>query len=84
MSAVELGWSRMSGRRASGTSRPSLGAQVLAVFYFISSGKLLFKKCLEKRLDIPDILLSGIRSLLIYFVRGGKTIGLCLWTQELD
>ena len=28
------GWSRMSGRRTSGTSRPSLGVQVLAVIAF--------------------------------------------------
>ena len=31
-----FGWLRMSGRRMSGTSRPSLGAQVLAVLSFIS------------------------------------------------
>ena len=31
-----IGWSQMSGRRTSGTSRPSLGAQVLAVSSFIS------------------------------------------------
>ena len=31
-----IGWSRMSGRRTSGSSRPSLGVQVLAVFSFIS------------------------------------------------
>ena len=29
----------MSGRRTPGTSRPSLGAQVLAVFSFIKEGK---------------------------------------------
>ena len=34
----------MSGRRTSGTSRPSLGAQVHAVFSFISYGKSQFKK----------------------------------------
>ena len=33
---LKFGWSQMSGRRTSGTSRPSLGAQVLAVFSFIS------------------------------------------------
>ena len=33
---VLIGWSRMSGRRTSGSSRPSLGVQVLAVFSFIS------------------------------------------------
>ena len=32
----DFGWSRMSGRRTSGSSRPSLGVQVLAVFSFIS------------------------------------------------
>ena len=32
----KLGRSRMSGRRTSGSSRPSLGVQVLAVFSFIS------------------------------------------------
>ena len=30
----------MSGRRASGTSKPSLGVQVLAVFSFMSLGKI--------------------------------------------
>ena len=54
----------MSARRTSGTSRPSLGAQVLAVFSFISKGKSQFKKCLGKRLDFPDILLPDIRGLL--------------------
>ena len=34
--ATLLGWSRMSGRRTSGSSRPSLGVQVLAVSSFIS------------------------------------------------
>ena len=41
-------------RRSSGTSRPSLGAQVLAVFSFISKGKSQFEKCLGKRLEVPD------------------------------
>ena len=31
-SSARIGWSRMSGRRTSGTSRPSLGVQVLTVF----------------------------------------------------
>ena len=38
-----LGWSRMSERRTSGSSRPSLRVQVLAVFSFISLGKSQFK-----------------------------------------
>ena len=33
---VLIWWSRMSGRKTSGKSRPSLGAQVLAVFSFVS------------------------------------------------
>ena len=53
----------MSGRRTSGTSRPSLGAQVLAVFSSFPSGKGQFKKCLGKRLEVPDILLPDIRGL---------------------
>ena len=61
MGGVIFGWSRTSGRRTSGTSRPSPGAQVLAVFAFISWGKSHFKKCLGKRLEVPDI-----RGLLIY------------------
>ena len=35
-SGLTIGWSRMSGRRTSGTSRPSLGVQVLALFSFVS------------------------------------------------
>ena len=62
-----MGWSRMSGRKASGTSRPSLGAQVLAVFSFISYGESQFKKCLGKGLAVPDILLPDIRVLLKAF-----------------
>ena len=54
----------MFGRRTSGTSRPSLGAQVLVVFSFIPWGKSHFKKCLGKRLEVPDILLPDIRGLL--------------------
>ena len=53
-----IGWSRMSGRRTSGTSKPSLGAQVFAVFSFIFLWKSRFKSCLGKRLGVPDILLS--------------------------
>ena len=49
----------------SGTSRPSLGAQVLAVFSFVSKEKSQFRKCLGKRLEVPDILLPDIRSLPI-------------------
>ena len=55
----------MSGRRTSGSSKPSLGVQVLAVFSFISWGKSQFKKCLGKRLEVPDILLPDIRGLLM-------------------
>ena len=54
----------MSGRRTSGGSIPSLGVQVLADFSFISLGKSQFKRCLEKRLEVPDILLPDIRGLL--------------------
>ena len=50
-----IGWSRMSGRRTSRTSRLSLGGQVLAVFSFISSRTSQFKKCLGKCLEVPDI-----------------------------
>ena len=63
------GWLQMSGRRMSGNSRPSLGAQVFAVFSFIAKGKSLFKKCLGKRLEVPDILLPDIHGLLI---QGGR------------
>ena len=34
--SARIGWSQMSGRRMSGASRPSLGAQVLAIFAFNS------------------------------------------------
>ena len=51
----------MSGRRTSGTSRPSLGVQVLALFSLISWRKLQFEDCLGKRLEVPDILLPDIR-----------------------
>ena len=54
----------MAGRRTSGSSRPSLGVRVLAVFSFISWGKSQFKQCLGKRLEVPDVLLPGIRGLL--------------------
>ena len=63
----------MSGRRTSGSSRPGLGVQVLAVFSFISWGKSQFKKCLGKRLEVPDILLPDIRGLLILGEKGRKT-----------
>ena len=33
---LDFGWSQMSGRRTSGSSRTSLGGQVFAVFSFIS------------------------------------------------
>ena len=46
----------MSGRRASGSSRPSLGVQVLLSFPF--------KKCLGEHLEVPDIRLADIRGLL--------------------
>ena len=54
----------MSGRRTSGSSRPSLGVQVLAVFSFVSRGKSQFEKCLGEHLELPDILLPDIRGLL--------------------
>ena len=54
----------MSGRRTSGSSRPSLGVQVLAVFSFISWGKPQFKKSLGKHLEVPDVLLPDICGLL--------------------
>ena len=54
----------MSARRTSGTSKPNLGAQILAFFSFISYQKSQFKKCLG-RLDVPDILLPDVRGLLI-------------------
>ena len=67
-SASEIfGWSRTSGRRTSGSSRPSVGVQVLAVFSFISYGKSQFEKFLAKHLEVPDILLPDIRGLLRYF-----------------
>ena len=47
--SATVGWSRMSGRRTCGSSRPSLGVQVLAVFSYISQGKSQFKKCLGTR-----------------------------------
>ena len=53
----------MSGRRTSGTSRLSLGVQVLAAFSSISEGKWQFKECLGKRLEVPDILLTDVRGL---------------------
>ena len=59
----------MSGRRTSGSSRPSLGVQVLVVFSFISQGKSQFKRCLGKCLEVPDILLPDIRGLLIFKFR---------------
>ena len=62
-----FGESRMSGKRTSGTSSPSLGAQVLAVFAFISWGRSELKKCLGKRLEVPDILLPDIRALLTFW-----------------
>ena len=55
----------MSGRRTSGSSGPSPGVQVLAVFSFVSLGNSQFKKkCLGKCLEVPDILLPDIRGLL--------------------
>ena len=45
-------------------SRPSLGAQVLAVFSFISSGKSHFKKLSGKTLEVPDTLLPDICGIL--------------------
>ena len=54
----------MSGRRTSGSSRPRLGVHVLAGFSFISWGKSQFKKCLEKRPEVPDTLFPDIRGIL--------------------
>ena len=45
----------MSGRRTSGSSRPSLGVQVLAVFFLHFLGKLQIEKCLGEHLEVPDI-----------------------------
>ena len=59
-----FGWSRMSGRRTSGSSRASLGGQVLAAFSFISLGKFTVQKYLGERVEVPDILLPDIRGLL--------------------
>ena len=83
-----FGWPRMSGRRTFGSSRPSLGVQVPATFSFISSGKSQFKKCLGKRLEVPDILLPDIRGRLFLgwtshghlgvirvYVQGQKSMG---------
>ena len=39
-----IGRPRMSGRRTSGSSRPSLGVQVLAIFSFIFLGKIAVQK----------------------------------------
>ena len=52
------------GRRTSGSSKPSLGVQALAVFFFISDGKSQFEKCLGEHPEVPDILLPDIRGLL--------------------
>ena len=49
----------------SGSSRPSLGVQVLAAFSFISLRKSQFKKCLGNRLEVPDILLPDVHGLWI-------------------
>ena len=50
----------MSGRSTSGTSGPSLGDQVLALFSFISS-EIAVQKHLGKRVEVPDIFLPDIR-----------------------
>ena len=52
----------MSGRRTAGTSRPSLGVQVLAVLHFL--GKITVQLSLGKHLEVPDICLPDIRGLL--------------------
>ena len=57
----------MSGRRTSGTSRPSLGVQVLAVFSFLLR-KSQFDKCLGEHVEVPDIRLPDIRTLLNFRV----------------
>ena len=66
--ATSIGRSRMSGRRTSGSSRPSLGVQVLAVFSFISWGKSQFEIFLGEHLEVPDILLPDIRGILNPFI----------------
>ena len=86
---IPFGWSRMSGRRTSGTSRLSLGGQVLAVFFFIFEGKSQFKKCLGKRLEVPDILLLDICGLLTLDppksgTRVQKTERRYLYTEQMD
>ena len=62
--AVDRGWSLKSGRKMSGTSRPSLGHEVCALFSFISlgllsfprpKGKPQFKKNLGIHLKVPEI-----------------------------
>ena len=58
----------MSGRRTSGSSRPSLGVQVLIFLSFIFQGKSQFEKCLGEHLEVPDILLADIRGLLTDFL----------------
>ena len=72
---------RMSGRRTSGSSRSSLGVQVLAVFSFIFQGKSQIKKCLGERLEVPDIRLADVRGLLIGFLGGGGVPILFLWAR---
>ena len=54
----------MSGRRPSGSSRPSPGGQVFAVFSFISWENSQFNQCVGERLEVPDILLPDIHGLL--------------------
>ena len=55
----------MSGRRTSGTSRPSLEFRFLPSFPSFSMAKSQLKNCQGKRLEVPDILLPDIRGLLI-------------------
>ena len=55
-----LGLSPTSGRRMSGTSRPSLRQKGFAFFSFIFQAKLRFKRSLGIHLGVPDILLPDI------------------------
>ena len=66
----------MSGRRTSGTSRPSLGAQVLAVFSFISWGKSQFPLSpLRLRFLHPAVVLRARSKVVVWrkkLPRAGK------------
>ena len=64
---VFVGWSQVSGRRTSGSSRPSLRVQVLAVFFLHFLGKIAVQKISgKKHLEVPDILLPDTHGLLTF------------------